>query len=92
MKKDKAVHAFKLYNYIMQEIWKLITILLIGVLFGYLLSLKGPEGNHYIAITLIIFIFIGLLVFFVGLFRVIKRDEEERKKKEEKDAVQETNG
>lgn len=96
MKRDKAAHAFKLYTYIMQEIWKFLTILIIGALFGYILSLKGPEGNHFIVISIIVALFIGLIIFFIGLFKIIKRDEAERMKKEEQNVsdkapIQETN-
>ena len=47
MKKDKLVHGFKMYNYVMQEVWKLLTTLLFGVLAGYLLRKNGPEDNYY---------------------------------------------
>ena len=86
-KKDKFVNGFNVYVYVMQEIWKLLTILLIGVLFGYILKLKGPEGNHFIVICLICALFIGLLVFFLGLLKIIKREEayKAKQKEEEKD-------
>lgn len=79
-KKDKIVHGFKLYTFVMQEIWKLLSILLIGTLFGYILGLKGPEGNHYIVYALIISIFVGLIVFFMGLMNIIKREEKAKAK------------
>ena len=79
-KKDKIVHGFKLYSFVMQEIWKLLSILLIGTFFGYILSLKGPEGNHFIVYALIISIFVGLLVLFMGLMNIIKREEKAKAK------------
>lgn len=77
-KKDKLVHGFKLYNEVMQEIWKFLTILLFGVVIGYVLQRRGPENNHYFVFCLIIALAIGLLIFFVGLFSVIKKEETRR--------------
>lgn len=79
-KKEKLVHGFKLYNEVMQEIWKFLTILLIGVIIGYLLQRKGPENNHRFVFALIIALAIGLLIFFIGLFKVIKKEETRRLK------------
>lgn len=77
-KKDKLVHGFKLYNEVMQEIWKFLTILLFGVVIGYVLQRRGPENNHYFVFSLIIALVVGLLIFFVGLFSVIKKEETRR--------------
>lgn len=77
-KKDKLVHGFKLYNEVMQEIWKFLTILLFGVVIGYVLQRRGPEKNHYFVFSLIIALVVGLLIFFVGLFSVIKKEETRR--------------
>ncbi len=77
-KKDKLVHGFKLYNEVMQEIWKFLTILLFGVVLGYILQKRGPEDNNRFVFTLIIALVVGLLIFFVGLFSVIKKEETRR--------------
>ena len=77
-KKDKLVHGFKLYNEVMQEIWKFLTILLFGVVLGYILQKRGPEDNNRFVFTLIIALVVGLLIFFVGLFCVIKKEETRR--------------
>ena len=77
-KKDKLVNGFKLYNEVMQEIWKFLTILLFGVVIGYVLQRRGPENNHYFVFSLIIALVVGLLIFFVGLFSVIKKEETRR--------------
>ena len=90
-KKEKVVAGFKTYVFVMQEIWKLITILIIGILFGYLLKVKGPEGNHYIVYAIIASLVIGLLVFFTGLIRIIKKEEQYKKQQAaEEEDVQET--
>ena len=77
-KKDKLVHGFKLYNEVMQEIWKFLTILLFGVVLGYILQKRGPEDNNRFVFTLLIALVVGLLIFFVGLFSVIKKEETRR--------------
>ena len=89
MKKDKLVHGFKMYNFVMQEVWKLLTTLLFGVLAGYLLRKNGPEDNHYFVIAIIVALFIGLINFFVGLLRIIKREEQRKKKLQEQNENQE---
>lgn len=90
-KKEKVVAGFKTYVFVMQEIWKLITILIIGILFGYLLKVKGPEGNHYIVYAIIISLVIGLLVFFAGLIKIVKKEEQLKKQeKVENDDAEET--
>lgn len=80
-KKDKLVHGFKLYNEVMQEIWKFLTILLFGVLIGYLLQRNGPENNNRLVFTLIIALALGLVSFFIGLLKVIKKEEKRRLEK-----------
>lgn len=82
-RKRNVANGFKTYVFVMQEIWKFITIMLIGVAFGYLLKLKGPEGNHFMVIVIIISLFVALIVFFVGLFRIIKREEEKEEPDEQ---------
>ncbi len=90
-KKEKVVAGFKTYVFVMQEIWKLITILIIGILFGYLLKVKGPEGNHYIVYAIIISLVIGLLVFFAGLIKIVKKEEQLKKQEEVENADAEEN-
>ena len=80
-KKDKLVNGFKLYNEVMQEIWKFLTILLFGVLIGYLLQRNGPENNNRFVFALIIALAIGLVSFFIGLLKVIKKEEKRRLEK-----------
>lgn len=88
-KKEKFAQGFKMYNYVMQEIWKLLTTLLFGVLAGYLLRKNGPTDNNYFVISIIVSLFIGLINFFVGLLRIIKREEQRKKKQQEHNENQE---
>ena len=62
----------------MQEIWKFLTVLLFGVVLGYILQKRGPEDNNRFVFTLIIALAIGLILFFVGLFSVVKKEETRR--------------
>ena len=87
-KKDKLVHGFKLYNEIMQEIWKFLTVLLFGVVLGYILQKRGPEDNNRFVFTLIIALAIGLILFFVGLFSVVKKEETRRLKQKNLEDVE----
>ena len=83
MKKDKLVRDFKTYNFIMSQVWKFLTTIIIGVLFGYLVSIKGEENNNYMIIIIIVFFVIGIFNFFLGLYKEHKKMEkrEEMKKR-----------
>ena len=84
MKKDKISKAFKTYNLVMNEVWKLLTIILIGVFIAWLIKRKNGS-NVAIVLTITISLVIGLAVFFVGLINLSK------KKEKEENALQETN-
>lgn len=91
-KKDKLAKDFKLYNVVMNNIWKLIVTVLIGVLLGYLTTRKSETGNNYMVIFIVIFFVIGIINFFVGIIKehnkLIKR-EEMRKRLEEQQLAKE---
>lgn len=91
-KKDKLARDFKLYNVVMNNIWKLIVTVLIGVLFGYLTTRKSEAGNNYMVIFIVIFFIIGIINFFVGIIKehnkLVKR-EEMRKRLEEQQITKE---
>ena len=84
MKKDKISKAFKTYNLVMNEVWKLLTIILIGVFIAWLIKRRNGS-NVAIVLTITISLVIGLAVFFVGLINLSK------KKEKEENALQETN-
>ena len=73
MKKEKLSKAFKIYNAIMSEIWKLLTIILIGLLIGWLVERKSGSKLGYL-IALIVATVLGLVVFFVGLIRLSNKE------------------
>ena len=82
-KKNNFITGFKLYNYVMQEIWKLLTTILFGLVAGYLFNKYGEEGNKYFLITFIICVVIGIINFFIGVIRIARREEEKEKRRQE---------
>lgn len=82
-KKNSFVAGFKLYNYVMQEIWKLLTTILFGIVAGYLFNKYGEEGNHYFLITFLVCVVIGIINFFIGVIRIARKEEEKEKRRQE---------
>lgn len=85
MKRDRKeiVRSFKAYNVVMTNIWQLITILLIGILLGYLLEKNGTNKElNYMAISVIGSIIIGVPVFFVGLIKGINKLDKKNNKED----------
>ena len=74
MRKDKIIRDFKIYNFVISNIWQFITTALIGFLIGWLLEkYVGSEKNLYIIFSLIIFISIGIVNFFLALYKKFKK-------------------
>ncbi|MBQ8292185.1 MAG: hypothetical protein IJX78_00095 [Bacilli bacterium] len=87
-KKKRLARDFKLYNVIMNNVWKFIVTVLIGVLLGYLTTKKSEDGNNYMVFCIVTFFIIGLINFFVGIIKEHKKlvkHEELRKKLENKE-------
>lgn len=82
-KKEKFIHGFKLYNYVMQEIWKLITTLIFGIVVGLLLEKNGPDDNNYFVIVILIAMVVGLVNFFIGIIRIARKEEKSKIEKKE---------
>ncbi len=84
MKKDKKelIKGVKTYNMIMSNVWQLITILIIGVLLGYLLEKNATNPDiNYMLVSVIGSIIIGITVFFVGLIKGLKKIDNMDKEK-----------
>lgn len=84
MKKDKSrlFKDLKVYNLIMSNIWQLVTILLIGVLAGYLFEKNAEDKSiNYMLFSIIFFTVIGIINFFVSIIKGSKRLEKEEAKK-----------
>lgn len=86
MKKDnKEIYkSVKSYNMIMSNIWQLITILVLGILLGYLLEKNATtEDIDFMLISVVGSIIIGVPVFFIGLIKSIKKlDDKDKPKKD----------
>ena len=55
MKKDKLIRDFKIYNFVMTNIWQLLTTVLIGFGIGWLLEkLFDSEKNLYMLFSILI--------------------------------------
>ncbi len=89
--KDKFSKDFKLYNVIMGNIWKFIATVLLGVCLGYLTTRKSKEENNYMLLFIVIFFIIGVINFFLSIYKEVKRLEkrEEMRKKLENKTVEE---
>lgn len=80
--KDKFFKDLKVYNLIMSNIWQLITILILGILSGYLLEKNATDKNiNYMLFSIITFSVIGVVNFFVSIIRGSKKLEKEEVRK-----------
>ena len=85
-KKDNLFKDLKVYNLVMTNIWQLLTIILIGVLAGYLFDKYATnESINYMAFSIILFAIIGIINFFVSIIRGIKKLEKKNTEKDERE-------
>lgn len=82
-KQEKIVKGFKIYSLIMQEVWKLLTIIGIGILVGWLIT-KDKESKVGFVISIVVALAIGLAVFFVSLIRLSQKLNKDKEKEDEK--------
>lgn len=88
MKKSRKemFKSLKNYNMVMSCIWEFITILVLGVLFGYLLEQhKTVKEINFMLISVIASIVIGIIVFFVSLLKGMKKMDNLNKKESNDD-------
>lgn len=94
-KREKAAHGFRVYNLIMSNVWRFLTTLLVGVLAGYLVSRNGPDGNNYWLFMILVFLVIGILNFFLGIYKdhkkLVAREEAKKKLMQEEENKNEEN-
>lgn len=86
MKKDKFIRDFKIYNFIMSNIWQLLTTLLIGFGIGWLLEkYVGSEKKLYMIFSLVIALLVGIANFFFALYKKmqqLQKNEDNNSQKE----------
>lgn len=84
MKRNKIIRDLKIYNFVMSNIWQLITTILVGFAIGWVLEKYiGSEKNLYMLFSLIIFISIGIANFFIALYKKFKKIADKEKKDDE---------
>ena len=82
-RRDKWSKDFKLYNVIMNNFWKLIGTVLIGVCLGYLTTRKSNNESNYMLLFIILFFIIGIFNFFLGIYKEVKKLEKREKMRKE---------
>ena len=83
MKRNKFIRDFKIYNFVMSNIWQLLTTLLIGFGIGWLLEKYiGSDKNLYMVFSIVIAILIGVGNFFFSLYKKMKQIQDSEAKNE----------
>lgn len=78
-KRAKWSKDFKLYNIIMNNFWRFIGTVLIGVCLGYLTTRKSKDDSNYMLFFIILFFVIGVFNFFLSLYKEIRKLEKREK-------------
>lgn len=74
MKRDKFIRDFKIYNFVMSNIWQLLTTLLIGFGIGWVLEkYVGSEKKLFMIFSICIALLIGVANFFFSLYKKMKQ-------------------
>ena len=83
MKKDKFIRDFKIYNFVMTNVWQLLTTILIGFGIGWVAEkFIDTEKNLFIIFSIVIAIFIGIINFFYALYKKMKQLQKTEEKQE----------
>lgn len=86
MKRDskEIQKSIKTYNIVMSSIWQFITIVVIGILGGYLLEKNGSDSEtNYMMFSVITAIVVGISVFFLNLIKGLNKIEKKSVKKDD---------
>ena len=71
----------KTYNIVMSSIWQFITIVIIGILAGYLLEKNGNDSEtNYMMFSVIASIVIGISVFFLNIIKGLNKVDNKKNK------------
>lgn len=85
MKKDKFIRDFKIYNFVMSNIWQLLTTMLLGFGIGWLLEKYfDSEKNLFMIFSLILAFSVGIANFFISLYKKLKKVQNEEDATNEK--------
>ncbi len=90
MKRDskEIQKSIKTYNIVMSSIWQFITIVVIGILGGYLLEKNGNDSEtNYMMFSVIASIVIGISVFFLNIFKGLKNIDKKKVNKDDETIV-----
>ncbi len=86
MKRDskEIQKSIKTYNIVMSSIWQFITIVIIGILGGYLLEKNGNDSEtNYMMFSVIASIVVGISVFFLNLIKGLNKIDKKSVKKDD---------
>lgn len=71
----------KTYNIVMSSIWQFITIVIIGILAGYLFEKNGNDSEtNYMMFSVISSIVIGISVFFLNIIKGLNKVDNKKNK------------
>lgn len=80
--------SIKTYNIVMSSIWQFITIVIIGILGGYLLEKNGSDSEtNYMMFSVIASIVIGISVFFLNIFKGLKNIDKKKVNKDDETII-----
>ena len=83
MKRDSKdlKKSLKTYNIVMSSIWQFITIVIIGILAGYLFEKNGNDSEtNYMMFSVIASIVIGISVFFLNIIKGLNKVDNKKNK------------
>lgn len=90
MKRDskEIQRSIKTYNIVMSSIWQFITIVIIGILGGYLLEKNGNDSEtNYMMFSVITSIIVGISVFFLTLIKGLNKIDKKSVKKDDETII-----
>lgn len=86
MKKNSSEiqKSIKTYNIVMSSVWQFITIVIIGILGGYLLEKNGNDSEtNYMMFSVITSIVVGIIIFFLNLIKGLNKIDKKPEKKDD---------
>ena len=90
MKRDSKdlKKSLKTYNIVMSSIWQFITIVIIGILAGYLFEKNGNNSEtNYMMFSVIASIVIGISVFFLNIIKGLNKVDKKKNKDDDQTII-----